>query len=172
MMEAMTSFDGFAILIVLISTIVAVARGFLRELSTLGAFIAAITAGYYARLYLKDPILPLLPDTAPEWAPSAIPFVSAFLTVYIIIAWFGSSIAKSIHNFDGLNFADRFAGSIFGLARGAVLLVFFVYLLNLTMDADQIPEFISGAQLYPIIEIGAEYLLETSELADQLYLDQ
>ena len=48
MMEALTAFDAVAIVIVIVSTLMALARGFMRELATLGAFIAAIAAAFFA----------------------------------------------------------------------------------------------------------------------------
>ena len=69
MMEALTAFDAVAILLVILSTLMALARGFLRELATLGAFIAALAAAYYARAFLRQPLADLLPEGLPEWTP-------------------------------------------------------------------------------------------------------
>ena len=53
MMDALTAFDAIVIVLLIISTLMALARGFMRELATLGAFIAALAAAYYARLFLR-----------------------------------------------------------------------------------------------------------------------
>ena len=68
MMEALTAFDAVAIVIVIVSTLMALARGFMRELATLGAFIAAIAAAMLADRHLVDPLNSILPDSAPEAA--------------------------------------------------------------------------------------------------------
>ena len=53
--------------VVVISGIMGFARGFLRELATLGAFIGALAAAYYARVFFHDDLSALLP---PEiWRP-------------------------------------------------------------------------------------------------------
>jgi membrane protein required for colicin V production len=52
MLESITAFDGIALAVVVISGIMGFARGFLRELATLGAFIGALAAAYYAREFL------------------------------------------------------------------------------------------------------------------------
>lgn len=62
MMEALTAFDAIAIIIVIVSTLMALARGFLRELATLGAFLAALAAAYYANAYLNAPLSDSLPE--------------------------------------------------------------------------------------------------------------
>ncbi|MBO6689464.1 MAG: CvpA family protein [Henriciella sp.] len=167
-MEALTAFDAVAIVIVIVSTLMALARGFMRELATLGAFIAAIAAAFFARRYFVDQLDGLLPTGSPEWMPDAIIFVVVFLVVYVAVAWFGANLSKTIQGVDGIGLLDRVAGGLFGFARGGVVLVFFVYLLNLAMDRDQIPEFVTQARTYPIISAGADYLTDRApELAER-----
>ena len=168
MMEALTAFDAVAIVIVIVSTLMALARGFMRELATLGAFIAAIAAAFFARRYFVDQLDALLPSGSPDWMPDAIIFVVVFLVVYVAVAWFGANLSKTIQGVDGIGLLDRVSGGLFGFARGGVVLVFFVYLLNLAMDRDQIPEFVTQARTYPIISAGANYLNDRApELAER-----
>lgn len=168
MMEALTAFDAVAIVIVIVSTLMALARGFMRELATLGAFIAAIAAAMLANAHLVEPLRSILPANAPQATPQVIVFVSIFLIVYVAVAWFGANLSKTIQGVDGIGLLDRVAGGLFGFARGGVVLVFFVYLLNLAMDRDQIPEFVTQARTYPIIAAGADYLSDRApELAER-----
>ena len=146
----------------------ALARGFMRELATLGAFIAAIAAAFFARRYFVDRLDAMLPDNSPVWMPDAIIFVFVFLVVYVAVAWFGANLSRTIQGVDGIGLLDRVAGGLFGFARGGVVLIFFVYLLNLAMDRDQIPEFVTQARTYPIISAGANYLVDRApELAER-----
>lgn len=168
MMEALTAFDAVAIVLMIVSTLMAMARGFMRELATLGAFIAAIAGAYFANKFLAGPLGGFLPGALPDWTPTAILFITTFLIIYVAVAWFGANLSKSIQGPDGISMLDRLAGAVFGFARGGVVLVFFVYLLNLAMDEDQIPEFVSMARTYPIILAGADYLSERApELAER-----
>ena len=168
MMEALTAFDAVAIVIVIISTLMALARGFMRELATLGAFIAAIAAAFFARKFFVTHLDNLLPADSPAWLPDAIIFVVVFLFVYVAVAWFGANLSKTIQGVDGIGLLDRVAGGLFGFARGGVVLIFFVYLLNLGLKQDQIPEFVTQARTYPLISAGANYLGERApELAER-----
>jgi len=157
MMEALTAFDAIAIVIVIVSTLMALARGFMRELATLGAFIAAMAAAIFAYTYFLAPLQSITPEYLPKDTPFYVLSIGTFVIVYITIAVFGARLSKSIQGVDGIGILDRLAGGIFGLARGYFALVFCVFLLNLSMDKDQIPEFISKARTYPIIEIGSDY---------------
>ena len=46
MLESITAFDAIAVAVIVISAIMAFARGFLREIATLGSFIAALAAAF------------------------------------------------------------------------------------------------------------------------------
>jgi len=168
MMEALTPFDGIAIVIVIVSILMALARGFLRELATLGAFIAALSAAYYARAYFYEPLSSALPESAPFWVPDAILVVGAFLIIYIIVAWFGASLSKNLQGTEGIGLVDRLAGGIFGFLRGAVVMVFCAFIIDIGMDKDQVPEFISEARIYPLLETSvAEIKKQLPDLVER-----
>ena len=95
MMEALTAFDAVAIVIVIVSTLMALARGFMRELATLGAFIAAIAAAFFARKFFVGTLEAMLPADSPAWMPDAIIFVMVFLIVYVAVAWFGANLSRT-----------------------------------------------------------------------------
>ena len=176
MMDALTVFDAIVIVLLIISTLMALARGFMRELATLGAFIAALAAAYYARLFLRDSLSSLMPGDAPDWLPDLILFIGVFLLVYIAVAWFGANLSKSIQGAEGVSVFDRVAGAVFGFVRGAVVLIFFVFLMRMALDHDRIPEWIREAQTYPLLENGAVYVEryapEVGEQVQRLPLDE
>lgn len=162
MMDALTAFDAIVVVLLILSTLMALARGFMRELATLGAFIAALAAAYYARLFLREGVARFLPEDTPAWLPDLVLFVGVFLLVYVIVAWFGANLSKSIQGVDGVGVLDRFAGAAFGFVRGAIVLVFFVFLMRMALDQDRIPEWIRTAQTYPMLENGADYIEENA----------
>lgn len=158
MTEALTAFDAVAITLVIVSALMAVARGFVRELATLGAFIAALAAAYYARSFLRNPLSGLMPDDAPTWTADFILVVAFFLIVYIMVAMAGHRLSQNIQGVEGIGALDRLAGLAFGIARGAVAIVFFVYVLQLGLDSDHIPEWIADARTYPYFSNAADYV--------------
>jgi membrane protein required for colicin V production len=167
MMDALTAFDAIVIVLLILSTLMALARGFMRELATLGAFIAALAAAYFANQYLLAGFKRFLPEDLPTWLPSLILFITFFLLVYIVVAWFGANLSRSIQGIEGIGFIDRFAGALFGFARGAVVLIFFVFLMRMALDQDRIPEWIRNAETYPLLENGAEYIEENAPAVAQ-----
>ncbi|MEO1568578.1 MAG: CvpA family protein [Pseudomonadota bacterium] len=158
MTEALTAFDAVAITLVIISALMAVARGFVRELATLGAFIAALAAAYYARSYLRNPLSAFLPENTPSWTADFILIVTFFLAVYIAVAVLGHRLSQNVQSVEGIGTIDRLAGLVFGIARGAVAIVFFVYVLQLGLEQDRIPEWIADARTYPLFASAADYV--------------
>ncbi|MEQ9506290.1 MAG: CvpA family protein [Hyphomonas sp.] len=156
MLENISAFDGIALGIIVISAIMAFARGFLRELATLGAFIGAIAAAFYARRFLHGTVADLLPEGTHPLAPDIILIVTAFLIVYIIVAWLGHGLSKSIMTNGDIGMFDHIAGLIFGIIRGGVALVFFAVLLNAVYKVNQVPPFIQDSLTYPILARAAD----------------
>lgn len=162
MTEALTAFDAVAITLVIVSALMALARGFIRELATLGAFIAALAGAYYARAYFRETVSGWLPEDGPDWLPDMLIVVGAFIVIYALVAWWGQRLSKNIQGVEGIGLIDRVAGLVFGMARGAIAVVFFVYLLQLGVDEDRIPEWISGARTYPYFAQAADYVNENA----------
>lgn len=158
----LTLFDAAAIAVFLLSALMAVARGFMRELATLGAFVAAVAGTYFAHGALYSPLSSSLPDNLPEWTATAIIVVVVFLLVYVFTAWAGQNLSKSVNGPDGLGAIDRVAGFIFGIARAALVLVFAVLLLKLVLKPEQIPAQIADARVYPVLDSAAEYFISNA----------
>ncbi len=163
MLESISAFDGIVAAVIAVSAIMAFARGFLRELATLGAFIGALAAAYYARKFLSAPVAGLLPEGTHPLAPDIILVVTAFLIVYVIVAWFGQSLSKSIMTDGDIGMFDHIAGLFFGIFRGAVALAFFAVLLNVAVDHDRVPPFITESFSYPHLERLADRITGEAE---------
>jgi len=65
----LTLFDAAALAVVLISALMAVARGFMRELATLGAFVAAVAGTYSFTARFTNRSLNLCPQTCLNGLP-------------------------------------------------------------------------------------------------------
>jgi len=124
----MTTFDWVVIAVVALSTLAAFFRGVVRELIALVAWVL----GFVGAIAFTPALGAMLPDL-PEYP--AVRYIVAFALIIIgallagaLIAWPLSSAVRAA----GLGFVDRFLGSIFGLARGAALVLAFVLVAGLT----------------------------------------
>ena len=102
------------------------------------------------RTLVPEGVDPLLGDLAL--------IVFAFILVYVLVAWFGQRLSKNIQGADGIGMFDHFAGLFFGIARGAIALVFFAVLLNLALEESRIPDFIRNSMTYPPLKEMADYV--------------
>jgi len=123
-----TPFDLAILATILLSTLLAFIRGVVRELIALvawvvgfvGAFVFAPTVGGWI------PEIPGYPAVR-----YLIAFAAILIAALVIGAIIAGPLARVIHA-AGLGFVDRFLGSIFGVARGLLVIVGFVLVAGLT----------------------------------------
>lgn len=124
----MTLFDYCVLAVIAISLLLGVARGVVSEMLALAAWVAAFLA---ARLWAQpvgELLLAELPD--PVWRPLA-GFVAVFLAVLVSFALLRRLIVLLLKA-TGLRPLDRVLGALFGILRGAAVLLVLTALAGLT----------------------------------------
>lgn len=124
----MTWFDWMVIAVVALSALTAFARGIVRSLIALVAWVV----GLIAAIVWTPALGAMLPQSA---SYPFVPYLVAFVLIFIAALVAGALIAmplRAIINAAGLDFVDRSLGAVFGLARGAVLVVAFTLIAGLT----------------------------------------
>ncbi|MEM1038932.1 MAG: CvpA family protein [Pseudomonadota bacterium] len=145
-----TLLDGILLVIVLISAILAMIRGFSREVLSIVSWVVAAAAA----LYLFPSLTPFVQSTAPELFANALVAqgVSAliiFLLVLIIVSYLTMLLADMIID-SRIGVLDRTLGFLFGAARGmllvAITLMGFLWLAN-----EQEPTWVAEAKSKPML---------------------
>jgi len=124
----MTTFDVMVLAILGFSTLFAFVRGVIRELIALVAWVIGLLAAVT--------FTPVVAAWLPAGFGSPPPrHVAAFAIILIgallagaVLAWPLVKVVRAA----GLGFVDRFLGAIFGLVRGALVVVAFVLIAGLT----------------------------------------
>ena len=154
----MTEFDYAVIGIMLVSLLLGVWRGLVYEvLSLLGWPLAFIASRQFA-----NGIEPLLPVTQ-EFFRVAMAYALIFIAVLIvwgILVWLFCKLIKAA----GLGALDSLLGSLFGLLRGAVVILVLVWLAGMTRIPEQ--EFWRNAYSSEAIEKAA--MLAKTVLPDDI----
>ncbi|MGQ0531476.1 MAG: CvpA family protein [Caulobacteraceae bacterium] len=149
-----TWFDFAALVVLGLSGVMAFARGLIREVFSIIAFIgAAIAAVFFAGL-----LRPLVESFTPLSGPlaSVAAGLLIFLVVFIVITVVTSTVAKTAHQSTEIGSFDRAAGLAFGILRGVLVVSLFVLLMrqttieDTTQPADPMQDAIRGARTYPI----------------------
>lgn len=124
----MTSFDYAVLIIVGLSVLLSMMRGFVREILALASWVIAF---FVAKIYTLE-LAPLLPQAIPS---ESLRILAAFLILFLATLLVASLLAIALsHIFKkmGISWLDRFLGAFFGLARGIVIVGVLVLLAGLT----------------------------------------
>ena len=124
----MTIFDYAVLAILVLSILLSVVRGVVRELLSLaGWIIAFMVASSFAAAFA-----PMLPSAiVGDQFRSVLAFASIFLSALLAMGLLTMLISALVKT-AGLGFADRFMGSLFGFARGLLVVLLAVLAAGLT----------------------------------------
>jgi len=145
----MTAFDWAVIGAVVLSMLLAYLRGFTRELIALLAWVL----GFFAALAFS----PIVGAWLPEFGGSPVlRYIVAFVALMIVAIVLGALVAwplSTVIRKSGLGFVDRFLGALFGIVRGAVVVLAFVLVAGLTTLPRQ--DWWQNAALAPVVVAAA-----------------
>lgn len=145
----MTIFDYLVLFVLICSIVISTLRGLVKEiLSLLSWIVSFIVANAWS-----EPLSVLLPDMVPGDALRLIvAFIALFIGARLLMALLTAAIDGLIKA-AGLTLADRGLGSLFGLARGMILVLAAVLVCGMTALPQQ--AFWREALLSPITEEAA-----------------
>jgi membrane protein required for colicin V production len=146
--------DLIVLVVVLISALLAMMRGFVREVLTLVSWAAAAVAAY---LLYKLP-LPLVKSFLDNTTAATIVSAAAiFLLALIIVSFASMKIADFVLD-SRVGAVDRGLGFLYGVARGLLLMVvaqaFFLWLAQTT------PAWVAQSRSKPILEALGNTLMD------------
>jgi membrane protein required for colicin V production len=125
-MEGFTIFDGAVAGVILISAILAFSRGFVREAMAIVAWIAAAVVAFW---FAPDVVpliaeVPYLGDFIGSSCELGIlaAFTAVFVVALVLISFFTPVFSSAVKN-SPLGGLDAGLGFLFGVARGALLVV-------------------------------------------------
>lgn len=144
---SVTILDGVVVVVVLISALLAMVRGFVREVLSVASWVLAAVAAFY---FYK----PLLPYVEPYIANKNIAIIVTAAAVFFIALLIVSYIAMRISDFvvdSRVGLLDRTLGFVFGAARGVLLVVIAFAFLGWILS-DRQPDWVAKAQTAPILK--------------------
>jgi membrane protein required for colicin V production len=157
--------DLVVVAFILLSALWAFARGFVREVLGVGAWVGAALVALYlfnpARLYLRSFI-------TIEVVADIVAGVGLFIITLILLSMLSHAISRLVRG-SMLSPLDRSLGFVFGLVRGAVLVCLGYLVVIWALHQSAPPAWMSAAKTLPAIQQGAQMLkaLLPSDARDQ-----
>lgn len=151
---SITLADGIVLAILLISALLAFARGFVHEVLAIAGWIGAIFATIYGLPLVRPYARSFIDNTTIADIGAG---VAIFLLSLIFLSLLTRAIAGQVRN-SQLNALDRSLGFLFGLARGAVLVAIIYIAVDWLVPRPEQPDWIREARTLPLVEAGADML--------------
>jgi membrane protein required for colicin V production len=153
----MTWVDLVVLAVLGVSGLLAFSRGLVREVLGLAAWIGAILIAVWALPLVRPQFQQWLGEKTPWVDPAGFGsvFLGSLIILMILSRWFSSMVRASV--IGGL---DRTLGLVFGLARGAALVVIAYIIAGMVVQVDRWPEVVLHSQsVWPVYR-GAAWIVE------------
>lgn len=161
----LTAVDFVVIAVIVISAMSAIARGFVRETLSVFAWAAAVFATVYFAHYA-------VPWLAPHFSPmiaEVLAYSAVFVIVLIPLSLIGSQMARQVQS-SGVGAFDRSLGGVFGIVRGLAVVAAGYIVFSMAIPVRAQPVWVSHAQLLPLVQRSADFLLSLIPSDDATYL--
>ena len=126
-----TILDVIVVVVVLISAILAMVRGFVREVLSVASWVAAAAAAYF----FYPHVLPLV---QPYFDSNTVATIVAAAAIFFVALIVASYITMKISDFvidSRVGAIDRVLGFVFGAVRGLLLMIVAVWFFDLLVQA-------------------------------------
>jgi membrane protein required for colicin V production len=152
----MTWVDLVVLAVLAVSALLAFMRGLVREVLGLGAWIGAIFAAVWSLPRVRPQFQSWM-GVSPWVDPVAfgVIFIITLIFLMIISRWISALVRAS--PIGGL---DRSLGLVFGLARGAALIVLAYIIAGMVIQVDRWPEAVLQARALPLVYQGASWAVQ------------
>ncbi|WP_417673659.1 CvpA family protein [Roseibium sp.] len=164
-----TMLDGILLVIMLISAVLAMIRGFVREVLSIASWIAAAVAAFllygkvlpYAKQYISHDLVALGVSAA-----------AVFIVTLLIVSYITMRISDFVLD-SRIGALDRTLGFVFGSVRGLLLVVVAMMFFNWFVQPEQQPNWVLQAKSRPILmSIGERLVAVLPEDPEKAILDK
>jgi membrane protein required for colicin V production len=149
-----TGVDVGVAVLVLISAILATARGFTREVLSLATWAGSAAIAAYMYFYHRDIAATYIKEELVATGVTVIgTFLVALIVLHLLTMWIGDLVVDS-----RVGPLDRTLGFVFGAARGILICVVAAIFANFLL-APNLPAMVKDAKSYPPLLSAGDYLI-------------
>ncbi len=156
MSDSLPMFDIAVLVVILLSALLAMLRGFTHQALSIVAWIAAIAAVVFGLPVLRPYFRAMIANTlAADGAAAAVLFIGTMIVASLFVRAISSGVKGSL-----LSPLDRALGFVFGLVRGGLLVVLAYIVMTWMLDLSAPPSWMRGAKTTPWIVGAADVLID------------
>ncbi len=152
---ALTILDVALLVIMLISGILAMMRGFTREVLSIASWATAAIVAFLAYPRFRDVVRA---EITPAYLADAVLIIGVFLVVLLLVSVLTARISDAILD-SKIGPLDRTLGFVFGLGRGLVIVVIAFLFFNWLVPVERMPTWVQQARSKPILQQTGNWLL-------------
>ncbi|WP_321345808.1 CvpA family protein [Breoghania sp.] len=164
-----TILDGILIVIMLVSAVLAMIRGFVREVLSIASWLAAAVAAYM----LYDKLLPFAKQyISNDHIALGASVAAVFLLTLILVSYITMRISDFVLD-SRIGALDRSLGFLFGAGRGLLLVVVAMLFFNWLVQEQKQPGWVANAKSKPLLNsIGAKIISALPEDPESEIINQ
>ena len=174
----MRAIDIIVIAIVVLSGLLAFARGFVREALSIMSWLGATAAALYATPYLRPYAERFVPKgTVADTVAAGVAFLATLIVLTIITSRISRQVKRS-----SLSALDRTLGLVFGITRGALLVCIGYIAISLVLPpGSERPRWLAESRTLPLVAGAADSMMrlvppqfrrQTAQFSPQERLDR
>jgi membrane protein required for colicin V production len=149
-----TGVDVGVAVLVLISAILATARGFTREVLSLATWAGSAAIAAYMYFYHRDIASQYIKEELVATGVTVIgTFLVALIVLHLLTMWIGDLVVDS-----RIGPLDRTLGFVFGAARGVLICIVAAVFANFLL-APNLPPMVAEAKSYPPLLSAGDWLI-------------
>ncbi len=150
-----TGVDVGVAVLVLISAVLATARGFTREILSLATWAGSAAIAAYMYFYHKDLAEKYIDNTVIATAVTVVgSFLVALIVLHLLTMWIGDMVVDS-----RVGPLDRTLGFLFGAARGVLICVVAAVFANFLL-APKLPDMVANAKSFPPLLSAGNWIID------------
>jgi membrane protein required for colicin V production len=154
-----TAFDIVVLIAIGLSAIAALSRGFVTELISLAAWVAAWIATKIFFVPVQTWMRTQIESKAgADILAFALIFFGVLIAVRMLANFAGGQVKKS-----AIGIVDRIMGAVFGAIRGLLIISAVYALFGLLVARDKMPDWIQNAKFKPLVDFAADTVVSTTK---------
>ncbi|MCB2099475.1 MAG: CvpA family protein [Rhodobacterales bacterium] len=145
--------DIVIIAVLLLSALLAYARGFVHEVLSAGSWVGAILIAYFGYPY----VTPYAERYIPADFAAASAFIALLLVSKVVLSVLIRAVSSTVQA-SSLNALDRSLGFLFGLVRGAFIVCLAYLVISWMLPPSKQPDWLRNARAMPLVEAGTSLM--------------